>query len=65
MFHTRGPILTIFRIFFVVVVSFGDIPKSAALMFKVGKLLTIAKDMKGLRFIVAPKLHIQILLQLL
>jgi hypothetical protein len=52
MFHARGPILIIFRIFFVVVVPFGDIPRSATLMVKVGKLLTIAKDMRGLHFII-------------
>jgi hypothetical protein len=53
MFHIRGPLLGFLKLFHVVItVARGDIPKSVALVLEVNKLLTMAKDINGLRPII-------------
>ncbi len=52
MFHTKGPILRVSKLFQIVaIVTCGDIPRSVALVLGANKLLAMAKDINGLRFI--------------
>jgi hypothetical protein len=59
MFHIRGPILKVFGIIpSYYYVTCGDILRLMALMLGINKLLAMAKDTKGLCFIVVSEVFI-------